>query len=51
MGDRGGRSGLHYAALENDVTAIQRHLAAGEDPNIADLMYMRRTHMVRHLSA
>jgi ankyrin repeat protein len=36
MTDRSGRSGLHYAALENDVTAIERHLAAGDSPNSAD---------------
>ena len=36
MIDRRGRSGLHYAALENDIAAIQRHIAAGEDPNGAD---------------
>ena len=36
MVDRSGRSGLHYAAMENDVAAIERHLAAGDDPNRAD---------------
>ena len=36
MADRSGRSGLHYAALANDVTEIQRAIAAGEDPNHAD---------------
>jgi ankyrin repeat protein len=34
--DRGGRTPLHYAALENDLEKIDALLDAGADPNAAD---------------
>ena len=34
--DRGGRTPLHYAALENDARKIDALLDAGADPNAAD---------------
>jgi ankyrin repeat protein len=34
--DRAGRSPLHYAALEDDITTAETLLAAGEDPGSAD---------------
>jgi uncharacterized protein len=34
--DEGGRSPLHYAALENDVATAKRELAAGSDPSLPD---------------
>jgi len=36
MVNRSARSGLIYAALENDVTGIERHFTAGDDPDSAD---------------
>jgi ankyrin repeat protein len=44
MVDRGGRSDLHHAAMGNDVAAIERHLAAGDDPNGADAQKFRPLH-------
>jgi ankyrin repeat protein len=34
--DRGGRTPLHYAALENDVRKVGALLDGGADPNAAD---------------
>jgi ankyrin repeat protein len=34
--DRGGRTPLHYAALENDLRKIGALLDGGADPNAAD---------------
>jgi uncharacterized protein len=45
MADRAGRSPLHYAALENDVAAIGRHVAAGADPNAEDALGFRPLHL------
>jgi ankyrin repeat protein len=44
MADRAGRSRLHHAALENDVTAVQRYLAAGDDPDATDAQGFRPLH-------
>jgi ankyrin repeat protein len=35
--DRGGRTPLHYAALENDVRKVEALLVGGADPNSADI--------------
>jgi hypothetical protein len=51
MVDRSGRGGLHYAALENDVVAIQRHIDAGEDPNHADAQGFAPLHFAAQQSA
>ena len=37
MTDQGGRSELHYAALEGDIERVRQLLAEGSDPNEADL--------------
>ncbi len=34
--DRDGRTPLHYAARDNNVTSVRDLLAAGVDPNVAD---------------
>jgi ankyrin repeat protein len=43
--DRAERSRLHYAAAENDVAAVQRCLAAGDDPDAADTLGFRPLHL------
>jgi ankyrin repeat protein len=34
--DAAGRTDLHYAALANDLPALEARLVAGDDPNAAD---------------
>jgi ankyrin repeat protein len=34
--DAAGRTELHYAALANDLSAVEARLIAGDDPNAAD---------------
>lgn len=45
MRDRGGRSALHYAALDNDIASARMELAAGADPNLADRGGFRPLHL------
>lgn len=43
--DQAGRVPLHYAALENDVAKVSELVAAGADPDAADLQGFRPLHL------
>jgi uncharacterized protein len=42
---------LHYAASENDLDAVRRHLAAGVDPDVGDAQAFRPLHFAAQQNA